>query len=76
MTGAFIGLASLVAIALLTGGPLFAGLKRGVIYSQRVGYSRVNDPSSFWFYASAYAIAFAASAGILVYFGYEAIIRS
>jgi hypothetical protein len=37
MVGAYIGLASIVAIALLTGWPLFGGLKRGVIYSKRVG---------------------------------------
>jgi hypothetical protein len=72
MVGAYIGLASLVVIALLTGWPLFSGLWRGVIYSKRVGYSRVDDPSSFWFYASGYALAFAASAGLLMYFGFEA----
>ncbi len=72
MVGAYVGLASVVVIAMLTGWPLFSGLWRGVIYSKRVGYSRVDDPFSFWFYASCYALAFAASAGLLMYFGFEA----
>jgi len=71
IVGASIGLAALIAIALLAGWPLFAGLRRGVIYSKRVGYSRTGEPSDFWFYAIGYAIAFAASGGLLSYFAFE-----
>jgi hypothetical protein len=75
MVRAYIGLALVIAIALLTGWPLFSGLRRGVIYVRRVGHSRVDDPSSFWFYVSGYAVAFAASAGLLAYLGVETVLR-
>ena len=74
MVGAYIGLTAVIAIALLTGRPLYAGLRRGVIYSKRRGYSRVRDPSSFWFFAICYAIAFAASFGLLISFGMHALV--
>jgi len=64
-----VGLVPMIAITGLTGWPLFAGLRRGVIYSQRVAYSRSDDPSSFWFYVTGYSIAFVSSAGLLIYIG-------
>jgi hypothetical protein len=73
MVGTFLGLASIVGIALLTGIPLIGGLRRGVIYSKRIGYSRVEDPRSFWFFAGGYTIAFLASAGLLAYFAVGAL---
>jgi hypothetical protein len=75
MVGAYLGLASVVGIALLTGIPLFGGLKRGVIYSKRVAYSRVEDPRSFWFYSGCYALAFLSSAGLLAYLAADALLR-
>ena len=74
MFGAYIGLTAVLAIALLTGWPLFTGLRQGVIYSKRRGCSRVGDPSSFWFFAVCYAIAFAASVGLLIIFGMDALV--
>lgn len=74
MVAAYIGLTAVTAIALFTGWPLFTGLRRGVIYSKRRGYSRVGDPSSFWFFAICYAIAFAASFGLLIISGMDALV--
>ena len=74
MIGAYLGLASIIAIALLTGVPLIGGLKRGVIYSKRVAYSRTEDPRSFWFYTGGYAIAFLSSAGLLAYVAADALL--
>ena len=74
MTGAIFGLASIIGIAILTGVPLIGGLRRGVIYSKRVGYSRAEDPGSFWFYAGCYAVAFLTSAGLLAYFAIDALL--
>ena len=71
---ASLGLAALFAIALLTGWPLIRGLSTGTIYSKRVGYSRAKDPSSFWFYAGCYGIAFIASTGLLLFFAVTAAI--
>ena len=75
MIGAYLGLTAVIATAILTGWPLAAGLLQGVIYSKRTGYSRVGDPSSFWFFAVCYAIAFAASAGLLIYLGVQTIVH-
>jgi hypothetical protein len=74
MVGAYIGLTAVIVTALLTGWPLFTGLRRGVVYSKRSGYSRVGDPSSFWFFLVCYAIAFAASFGLLIIFGMDALV--
>jgi len=74
VVGAFLGLAAIVAIALLTGVPLLSGLKSGVIYSKRIGYSRAEDPKSFWFYGGCYAIAFLGSAGLLAYVAADALL--
>jgi hypothetical protein len=74
MVGAYIGLTAVIAVALLTGWPLFTGLRRGVIYTKRKSYSRVADPSSFWFFATCYAIAFAASFGLLIILGIDALV--
>jgi len=59
---------------LLTGIPLVRGVKRGVIHSQRVGYSRIHDPRSFWFFAGGYAIAFLSSAGLLLYLALDVLL--
>jgi hypothetical protein len=72
--GAYVGLAAIVAIAVLTGWPLFKGLRTGVIHSQRVGYSRNGDPSSFWFYACCYAVGFIASTGLLAFIATQALL--
>jgi hypothetical protein len=74
MVSAYVGLALMLSIALLTGVPLFGGLRRGVIYSQRVAYSRVDDPRSFWFYAVGYGVAFLSSAGLLAYLALDALV--
>lgn len=75
MARAFIALVPVIAIALLTGWPLFSGLRRGVIYARRVGHSRVDDPAAFWSYVGSYAVAFAASAGFLVFVVFEVVFR-
>jgi hypothetical protein len=58
MIHAYLGLALVAAIAVLTGAPLFLGLRRGVIHSQRVAYSRIDDPRSYWFYTVGYGVGF------------------
>jgi hypothetical protein len=72
MVGAYVRLTSVIAIALLARRSLLSGLRRWLIGSKRVGCSRANGLSSFWFYTSSYAVAFAASAGLLIYFGFQA----
>jgi hypothetical protein len=74
MIGAYLGFACIVGIALLTGLSLIRGLRSGVIYSQRVAYSRLADPRSFWFYAGCYAVAFVSCAALLTYFAADGLL--
>lgn len=67
--GAILGLVALIGITVITGSMLIYGLIKGTVYSHRVGYSRRDDPSSFWFYTIAYAAVFLSSGGFLAYVG-------